>query len=265
MPFMEYKMFKQEFTSRNVNFIKTNDLIEKIRTIKTPKELQLIKKSIGITQEALSFAQEIVDERFSEKQLQIEIEKFLRIKGDNAIAFSPVVAFGKNSSLPHHEPTLTRLGTNKFFLIDLGAKYKGYCADLTRVFFLGKMPAYLKKLYDIVKRAQEAGIRKIRAGVKACEVDRTARNIINKKGLSKFFGHGLGHGVGLCVHERPYLNSLNEEILKENMVVTVEPALYLPGKFGVRLETMVVVKSHKGEVIDDHLNRYYKTWDSYPL
>ena len=214
---------------------------------KSLSEIASLRKSASISKQAFEFAGEIYEAAMTEKDLGIEVERFLRLKGDNQLAFSPIVACGANSAFPHHQPGHDKIG-RKSFLIDLGSKYCGYCADLTRVYFEGKMSLLFRKIYDVVRKAQELGIRKIRDGASAFEVDKAARSYIEKCGWGKYFGHGLGHGVGLAVHEPPFLSSKSREILKENMVVTVEPAVYLPGKFGVRVEDMVLVRHRKGEV-----------------
>jgi len=190
----------------------------------------------------------------SEKDLRIEIERFLRLKGDIDLAFPTIVASGKNTAFPHHQSSNKKL-SNEILLIDLGSKYYGYCADLTRLFFWGKIPILLRKIYDTVRKAQEIGIKKIKDGVKASAVDKAAREIIDKKGWSKYFGHGLGHGVGLCVHEPPMIGPNCNRILKEGMVVTIEPAIYLSNKFGVRLEDMVLVRKKKGEILSGNFHR----------
>lgn len=253
LSFLEYKKFKQHLNSQDINFLKTVDLVENMRTIKSKEEIKHIKKAIKVTLESFEFVKEIVDQSFSEKLLALEVEKFLKLKGDIDIAFPPIVAFGINTSRPHHIPSEHKLRNCEAILVDFGAKIQGYCADLTRVYFLSKMPFYLKRIYDIVRKTQEISIKKIRAGVKAKEVDKVAREFIHKKHFGKYFCHGLGHGVGLEVHEKPFLNPHNEDVLKENMVVTIEPAIYLPNKYGVRLESMVLVKTKKAEVLDGHL------------
>jgi len=225
-----------------------------LRMIKDKKELALIKKSAQITQEAFHFINEVFDETMTEKDLTIEVEKFLRLRGDDQIAFKPIVASGKNTVFPHHLPNNKMIG-KEFFLIDLGSKHCGYCADLTRVFFWGKMPLLFKKIYDTVILAQELAIKSIKDGVKASQVDKIARQIIVKKGYGKYFGHGLGHGIGLSVHEPPFLVPGNNQVLKEGMVVTVEPAIYFKDKYGIRTEEMVLVKKNKGELLSGDTHR----------
>jgi Xaa-Pro aminopeptidase len=213
--------------------------------IKSLEEIRCIKKAISITLQGFEYAQEIYDQMSTEKALAIELERFLKIKGDRHIAFSPIVACGIHSTYPHHEPREIKLN-KKYFLIDLGSKYCGYCADLTRVFFWGKMPPLFNKIYSTVQKAHEKAFKSVKSGVSAKSVDKAARDVVEKAGLGKHFVHGTGHGVGLSVHEPPFLNRYNEERLEEGMVLTLEPAIYLPGKFGVRIEDMVCVKE-KGE------------------
>jgi len=134
-------------------------------------------------------------------------------------------------------------------LVDMGVVYNGYHTDLTRLIFLGKIPPAKRKIYDIVLRAQEAGIRKVRAGVRARDVDKACRDYIHRKGYGKYFGHGTGHGVGLEIHEAPTVSGMSQEILRPGMVITVEPGIYLPGRFGVRIEDLILVKERGHEVL----------------
>ncbi|MFH1504278.1 MAG: Xaa-Pro peptidase family protein [Candidatus Omnitrophota bacterium] len=157
--FLKYKVLSSALNKEKIEFLANRDIIEESRAIKSKKEISLIKKSVQISQEAFSFIEEIFDEKMTEKELSIEIERFLRLKGDNELAFSPIVAAGKNSISPHHLPKDIKIGGENL-LIDLGSRYYGYCADLTRVFFWGKMPFLFKKIYGIVKKAQELGIKK---------------------------------------------------------------------------------------------------------
>ncbi len=253
--FLEYEKMRQSFPDKEVNLSQTVNFIENSRMVKSKEEVSFIKKATLITGEALNFAEQVYDRHMTEKDLAIEIEKFLRIKGSNSVAFPTIIAYGKNSALPHHEPKFEKNSENGSVLIDLGAKYYGYCADLTRVFSLGKIPPLFRKVYDIVKKAQDLSIKKIKDGVKAKDVDKTAREFISKRGYAKYFGHGLGHGVGLQVHESPYLNPRSNDILKEGMVVTVEPAIYLCGKFGIRIEDMVLVGKSKGEILSGDFHK----------
>ena len=254
LPFLEYKTLHQRLQACRILLLGAKDIVERLRMIKDQKELSLIKKSVQITKEAFEFISEIFEEKMSEKDLTIEAEKFLRLKGDDRLAFKPIVASGKNTVFPHHLPNNTIIG-KKFFLIDLGSSYYGYCADLTRVFFWGKMPLLFKKIYSTVIKAQELAIKGIKDGAKANQIDKLAREVIEKKGYGKYFGHGLGHGIGISVHEPPFLVPGNTEVLKEGMVVTVEPAIYFKDELGIRVEEMVLVKKNKGEVLSGNSHR----------
>ena len=247
----EYKKLKEELAKKEIEFIGTFELVEGMRAIKEKEEINFIKRATKITLEGFDFLKEIIQYNFSEKFLAQEVEKFLKIKGDLKLAFPPIVAFGKNSSFPHHLPTQEKLRKNKLILIDIGARYRGYCADLTRVFFWDKMPPQLKKIYGLIKKAQEESIKSIKPGKRAKDIDKIAREIISKKGWGKFFGHGLGHGIGLDVHEKPFLSPKSEDILEENMVVTIEPAVYIPHKFAIRIESMIRVTDSGAEIIDE--------------
>lgn len=242
-----YRQIKEKMDSEGVSLIKSTPLVEKLRAIKSKKEINLIKKAASFSLEAFDYGLEILNPNMTEKDLAIELERFLRIKSDNQLAFPSIVASGKNTAFPHHNPGKTKIINQ--LLIDLGARHSGYCSDLTRIFFWGKMPASHQRVHKVVKEAQIAAIKKIRAGRKVSEIDKAARGIIEKNGLGKFFLHGTGHGIGLQTHEPPYLRPKSDEVLKEGMVVTIEPAVYCRQKFGIRLEEMVIVKTKKGEVI----------------
>ncbi|OPX29380.1 MAG: hypothetical protein B1H08_03920 [Candidatus Omnitrophica bacterium 4484_171] len=253
--YLEYKKIKEMFLKEHIKFLPSYGIIEKMRSVKKKDEIALIKKAVDITSSGIEFIKEIMNPNMTEKYLQTETERFLKLKGDDTLAFPPVVAFGKNTSIVHHIPSQKKLSNNKIILIDLGARYYGYCADLTRTVFLDKMPLSIKRIYGIVQRSAELAIKKIREGVKINEVDKAARDFIDKKGFGKYFGHGLGHGVGMSVHEEPYLNPFNSNILKKGMVVTIEPAIYLPSKFGIRIENMILVKTNRAEVLSGDIYR----------
>lgn len=250
--YKEYYTFQNSFKKSKVKFLPTQDVVENFRKLKDSSEVTLIKKAAAFTQKAFLYLEELIYQGLTEKFVAVEAEKFLKLKADLEIAFPAIVAAGKSAAYPHHSPDDTKLRAHQPILIDLGSKYCGYCSDLTRVFFLSKMPLHLKKILDIIKKAQDLSISKIRGGIKISEVDKAARDYIDKKGYSKFFGHGLGHGVGIDVHELPFINSKNQDRLQEGMVITIEPGIYLPGKFGIREENMVLVKSTGAEVLNGH-------------
>ncbi|MCF7887572.1 MAG: Xaa-Pro peptidase family protein [Candidatus Omnitrophica bacterium] len=242
-----YQKINKAFSSKNIDFISSKPLIANLRMRKDKNEIKLIKKAASLSLEAFDYIKEIFSQTMTEKDLAIEAERFLKIKSDNKIAFPIIVASGKNTLFAHHRPKETSI--NNFFLIDLGAMHCGYCADLTRIFFWGKMPSLFQKIHNTIKKAHNTAISKIKEGRKASEIDKVARDIIEKNGFGKYFIHGLGHGVGLEVHEPPYLRPNQDDILTEGMIVTIEPGIYYKNYFGIRLENMVVVKSNSCEVI----------------
>ncbi|MCK5288701.1 MAG: M24 family metallopeptidase, partial [Candidatus Omnitrophica bacterium] len=208
LKYIKYKRLKEKINTTDITLVETSDLIKNLNIIKTKEQINLIKKSVEISTEAFEYIKEISTPEMTEKDLSIEIEKFLRIKGDNDIAFNSIVASGKNTIFPHHYPTNDQIGKSHC-LIDIGSKYKGYCADLTRLIFYSKMSTLLKKVYNIIKKAQDLSIQKIKDGITAGEIDKIARDYITKQGFGKYFIHGLGHGIGLSVHEAPYLQPNN--------------------------------------------------------
>jgi Xaa-Pro aminopeptidase len=248
LSYLEHKTISTYLVNKSLEFTPLPGIIEDLRATKDREELANIKKSINITKEAFTYAREILSENMSEKTLAIEIDKFLRLKGDNELAFDTIVAAGANASSPHHRPGDQAIGSENV-LIDLGAKYYGYCADLTRVLICSKMPLLSRKIKDTLLKAQDLAIQKIRPGAKISDVDKAARGYIEKRGWGKNFGHGLGHGVGLQVHEEPFLGPRNNGVLKKGMVITVEPAIYIEKKMGFRIEDMVLVGSQKAEVL----------------
>ena len=220
------------------------------RAIKEPEELELIKKAGEITTASMKIAQEkIISSEISEKQLAGIIDMTMRTEGAEDYAFSSIVAFAENSAFPHHIPTDKMIGNGQNGVIDIGARYEKYCFDSTRTFIKGNNDE-IKKIYEIVLQAQLEAIDKVREGVKASEIDLAARSVIEKAGYGKYFIHSTGHGVGIEVHEYPAVSPLSDAELKENMVITVEPGIYLKDKFGVRIEDTLIVTKKKPIVLE---------------
>jgi Xaa-Pro aminopeptidase len=215
------------------------DLIYPLRAAKDPTEIETIARAAGITDKVLAQVLPMVRPGVTEKDLAAEID--YRLLKQGGVAFDTIVASGPRGALPHAEPTTRKLKRGDAIVFDLGAKFQGYCSDMTRTVFLGKADRKGREVYDIVLQAQLRALDGIRAGVEAMKVDALARDLIKEKGYGSQFGHSLGHGVGLEVHELPGLNSRNESKLATNAAVTVEPGIYLPGWGGVRIEDLVVV------------------------
>ncbi|MBI3954950.1 aminopeptidase P family protein [Candidatus Gottesmanbacteria bacterium] len=240
----EYDLWSEKV---KVNWVLTRGVIENLRIIKTEEEIKKIEKAALLTDKAYSFIRSKIKFGVTEKYLAFELENYIR-KNGAGIAFPPIVAFNLHSALPHHQPSDTKLKHNSLILIDLGAKAEEYCADMTRVLFYGTPDSRQVKIYETVLSAQKLALSQIIIGRSTCISDQTARKVIKHAGYPEY-PHGLGHGVGLDIHEAPRLRSNSQEILQENMVVTVEPGIYLEGICGVRIEDLVVLKCGGIEIL----------------
>jgi Xaa-Pro aminopeptidase len=254
LAYAEHKKIK-EGLKKIAKLIPVYGLIEEFRQIKEPGELAKIKKAIQITAQALKFIKGFISCGRKEIEVVAELERFIRYHGTSNSSFDIIVAAGCNSSFPHHISSGRKIKKNEPVLIDMGVDYFGYKCDLTRVFFLDKINVLNQKIYDIVLTAQDRAIEQIRPGKKIAEIDAAARQYITKKGYGGFFGHSLGHGVGLEVHEEPHISGKESGILMEGMVITIEPAIYLPHKFGIRIEDMVLVTKKGYEVLSGPVNK----------
>jgi len=240
--------------SRLYKLIKTarlfpvKDMVEDIRSVKDPVEIALIKDSVRLNKRVLDMTAERVVPGLSERSLAEFIESAFIDEGARS-AFEPIVASGENTSKPHAIPTDAMIKNNSFVMIDMGAKLNGYCSDITRMITLGTIKNKLKKVYNIVRVAQEKAIKIIRPGVRISDIDAAGRGYIMDKGFGKYFGHSLGHGIGMSVHEKPTVSRTDEGCVEAGMVFTVEPAIYIPGFGGVRIENMVLVTKNGCEVL----------------
>ena len=233
----------------DLELIPTTGLVEELRAIKEPGELDFITRAVALADAALEQAKAIIRPGITEKEAAWEIEKLLRQEGSEGIAFEIIVASGPNSALPHARPTERTIQSGEPVLIDMGARFNGYCSDLSRTLFFGQADNTLRRIYDIVLRAQTAAIEGVEAGMDAAQADRLARRTIEQAGYGDAFGHGLGHGVGLAVHESPRLGSNSSDSLADGMVFTIEPGIYLVGQGGIRIEDMAVLENGKARVL----------------
>jgi len=243
-----FKKLKRENPSLELRAVQGS--VEAIREIKTTPEIRLIKEAIKLNLKVYDYIQGFLKPGMTEFQILERCERFVKDK-KAAFSFPPIIAAGPNACFPHAKVTDRRVKNNEMVLIDLGIELKGYKSDLTRMFFLGRIPPLIKNIYNIVAEAQQKAIAKIKSGVKAGDVDQAARKHLDNNKLGEYFGHSLGHGVGLEIHEAPRIASTNSVALKAGMVITVEPAVYIPGKFGIRIEDMVLVKEKGCEVLSD--------------
>ena len=214
-------------------------IIEAVRGCKDSSEVTTIKTAASIATQALKQTRRHIKPGVTENELAGILNLQMR-KLAATNSFDTIVAFGPNASRPHHQPDKKRLKQKDTILIDFGAKYKGYCSDITRCFVVGKPTALYKKVYSTVQEAQAAAIKTIRAGVEMVKVDSAAREAIRKNDLP-VYGHGTGHGFGLEIHESPFLKAESKGKLKAGQVITIEPGVYIPGKLGVRIEDDILV------------------------
>lgn len=209
--------------------------------IKSEQEIQSISKAAALGDRCFSHILGFIEPGMSEKRVAAEIERFLYEHGAEGLAFDTISVSGERSCLPHGEPSDKIIQKGEFLTMDFGAVIDGYCGDMTRTVAIGFVTPKMKTVYDVVLEAQLAAIDFIKAGVRCFDADKVARDIIIKAGYGEYFPHGLGHGVGTEVHEPPTLNSKSEEVLEKDMVVTIEPGIYIPDKFGVRIEDLAIV------------------------
>jgi Xaa-Pro aminopeptidase len=233
---------------RPARFVPVKKAIEDLRTVKDAGEIEAIKRSVKVTKDVLKKAAGRIHPGISELSLSEYIECEF-IKRGARIAFETIVASGRNCSKPHAHATEGRITTNDAVMLDMGCRFGLYNSDITRMFLIGSVKNKIKEIYGIVSAAQSAAIEKIKPGVKISDIDLAGRGYIERKGYGKFFGHSLGHGVGMDVHEDPGISRRNSGILKSGMVFTVEPAIYLPGFGGVRIEDMVLVTDRGCEIL----------------
>lgn len=218
-------------------------ILELQRQVKTEEELGWMAKAQALTDAAFAHILNFIRPDMTETDVALELEFFMRKNGADGLAFDTIAISGSNSSRPHGVPRHCRL-ENGFLTMDFGARVKGYCADMTRTVVIGKADKEMKRLYNTVLRAQLAALDAAAEGASCSGLDRIARDIIDGAGYAGTFGHSLGHGVGLFIHEKPRLSSraAPDEVLRRGNVVTVEPGIYLEGKYGCRIEDMIAIR-----------------------
>jgi len=232
-----------------LEFVSTAGLVAKLRLRKDHDEVQRIRRAVACAEKAFAAVCEGLTPEKTEKDVADELDYAMRRMGAECASFPPIVAVGSRSALPHAPPTSRQIGEDGFVLIDWGARDDLYVSDLTRVVIHGKLSAKLRRVYSVVLEAQTRAIEAIRPGATAEEVDAVARGIIADAGFGRRFNHGLGHGIGLDVHEAPRLGSHSDTVLRPGMVVTVEPGVYLPGWGGIRIEDDILVTRNGCEVL----------------
>ncbi len=227
----------------------TTGLVNKLRVRKDSTEIRRLRASASLLDTGYRDAARLIRPGAVEREVALSIEMALRKKGADGLAFDTIIASGPRGALPHGKASHKKIKKGEFVVVDMGVLMDGYNSDETRTFVVGRATARHREIYGIVRDAQARALDAIRPGVKAGEVDSTAREHIRKAGYGKYFGHGTGHGVGLDIHEGPSVAPGNDEILEEGMVITVEPGIYIPGWGGVRIEDMALVKKGGYELL----------------
>ena len=236
----EFMAFEQKL---NAKLVPMNAKISGFRAIKEEYELERMRKAQQITDAAFTEVLTRIKAGMTEKELAAELIYCLLKNGGEGLSFEPIVVSGPNTSLPHGVPGERRLQEGDFITMDFGVTYQGYCSDMTRTVALGYATEEMRMVYDTVLKAQLAGIAATRAGVKGKDVDAAARQVIEDAGYGPYFGHSYGHSIGMECHEMPSCSPSGEVVMEEKMVSSAEPGIYLPGKFGVRIEDVVVFKA----------------------
>lgn len=249
------------------DLVKTNGVLDELRQIKDDHEVGLIRESVKLAEASMRELQRRLHPDMTEQEAEAELEYIIRRGGGTGCAFAPILGVGSNAALPHAHTTSRRLDAHPVFLTDWGALRQHYMSDLTRVWFTDTITPEIEAVYGVVLNAQLQAIERIRPGAEMADVDAAARGFIADAGYGDYFGHGLGHGFGLEIHEQPRLSPRREgqpsRTLQPGMVVTVEPGIYLPGQFGVRIEDDVLVTEDGHEVlstIEKDLDACRLTW-----
>ncbi|MFH1563939.1 MAG: Xaa-Pro peptidase family protein [Nitrospirota bacterium] len=252
LTYNQYQELVQELSF--IELIPTCGLVQKLRLIKDEDEIHKIKHACQIAEDAFKVLLPLIKDGINEHDIAIELEYLIKKKGGE-IAFETIVLSGRHSSLPHGKPSNKKLALGDFILFDWGAKYKGYNCDLTRTLLLGSPTHRQKLVYQTVKNAQEEALENLNPGVKFAQLDKIARERIGKSGLKRFFGHSLGHGVGLEIHELPKIGHLSKSAVKSGMVLTIEPGVYIPSFGGVRIEDTVLITDKGHKVLTDKVSK----------
>ncbi|WP_269148246.1 M24 family metallopeptidase [Planococcus antarcticus] len=245
--YMTYATAIQYKTKMDAELEPISDLIEKIRMVKTPEEVSILKAAAKIADDAFEHICGFIRPGLKELEVSNELEFFMRKQGATSSSFDIIVASGLRSALPHGVASDKVIEKGDMITLDYGALYNGYISDITRTVAVGEPSAQMKEIYDIVLKAQELGVEKIGPGMSGIEADAIARDFIKSKGYGEAFGHSTGHGIGLEVHESPGLSFRSETVLEPGMAVTVEPGIYLPGIGGVRIEDDILITESGNE------------------
>lgn len=247
---LTFDVISKNLKKNNIKVFKILQITKELRSIKSKEELKNIKIACDIVSKVYTKIKRTIKPAMTELDIYFEIIKlFAKYKVEPS--FKTIVASGPNSANPHHVSANRKILKNDIVLIDMGCIYKGYCSDLTRVVFLGKINVQAEKIWTLVKNAHDVSLKTVKSGQKCSFIDESARFIIKNAGFADNFIHGTGHGVGLDIHEYPSLSQKSKDILKEKMVITIEPGIYFNGKFGIRIEDTVLVTKNGYKILTD--------------
>lgn len=235
-----------------IQFLPMGDLLGSLRLSKSPEEVDKIREAGRIVDEVVEEVRKGAKPGMTEIEIAALMEFEMRKRGSEGPSFETIVGSGPNSALPHYNAGERRVNSGEFMVLDFGATYKGYCSDTTRTLCMGEPTAKMREVYNVVKEAQEIGVRTVKPGIKAKEVDEAVRKYITDKGYGEYFTHRTGHGLGLEIHEEPYISGISETVLKPGMVFSIEPGIYINGEFGVRIEDIVVVTEDGCERLNNY-------------
>ncbi len=235
--------------SSKLQLIPDEKLSNSLRAVKDEREVEILSRAAKLADDAIEYISSIIHPGMQEKEAAWEIEKFFREHGSESIPFDVIVGSGTNAAMPHARPTEKAIKEGEPIIIDIGARVDGYCSDLSRTLYLGVPDDRFNYIYGLVLRAQLTALNTIESGMSGKQADELARMVIEQDGYGEYFGHSLGHGVGLAGHEAPHLGATSTDILSNGMVFTVEPGIYLPQWGGVRIEDMAILKENRAELL----------------
>ncbi len=240
VPYGRFKFVSEQFQGR---VEPVNQWVEEIRQVKEPHEIERIAAAAALGDEAFEHILGRIEPGLTEREVALELEFFMRRNGSEGVAFDPIVASGPNSARPHAQVSDRVIENGDLVKLDFGARIEGYCSDMTRTVVVGKATERQREIYSAALEANGIGLAAVRPGLPACDIDRSARDALAARGFGgEYFGHSLGHGVGIDVHEQPSISPLNRDSVRIGSVITIEPGVYVPGLGGVRIEDLVVVE-----------------------
>ncbi len=227
-------------------FVNGVPLLEELRIIKTEQDLDKMRTAARMADGVMEDLTRFIRPGMTEKDIKVKIEDLFMTKGADGLSFSPIVACGANNSRPHYREDSGVIAQKDVLLLDFGCRYQGFCSDTSRTFFIGGISEEEKQIYTLAGEAQAAAVKTAKEGVRCCDVDKAARNWIEKHGMGAYFLNRTGHGIGFDVHEAPYISGNNERCLERGMAFSIEPGICIPGRVGMRVEDIVVI-NHQGE------------------